>query len=159
MHDKKRLTWTDIEKDASTLISKIKGSDKSYDCIVGIANGGLIPTCLIAKALKIKKVFTVSIKAYIDEYAHQVQFVTSLNHKDFKGCQNVLIIDDLVDRGETLFETQKILSYFSYSYKYNFNFDSAVVYLKKSDDFVPKTIPTYYSQIMDPKTWLVFPWE
>ena len=159
MHGKKRLTWTDIEKDASTLISKIKGSDKSYDCIVGIANGGLVPTCLIAKALGIKKVFTVAIKAYIDQYAHNMQFITSLNHKDFKGCKNVLIVDDLIDRGDTIFEVKKTLGYFSYSHKYHFNYDTAVLYMKQSDDFTPKEKAEFYTDIVHPETWVVFPWE
>ena len=159
MPDKEKLSWVDIETATSNLLTKIKSSNVEYDCILGIANGGLIPTCLIAKGLGIKKVLTVSVKAYIDENAHDVQFITSLNHWDFKGRSNVLIVDDLIDRGETVFEVEKILSYFSHNHELNFNYDTAVLYLKKSDSVTPRVDPKYYSEIKDPESWLVFPWE
>ena len=99
MSEKRHLGWEDVESYVKVLIDQIKESGKEYNCILGLANGGLVPTCLIAKALGIKKVLTVSIKAYIDEIAHQVQFITSINHKDLKGSSNILIVDDLVDKG------------------------------------------------------------
>jgi|TARA_R100000781_G_scaffold90496_1_gene55942 hypoxanthine phosphoribosyltransferase len=159
MSEKTRLTWTDIEKDTDNLVSKIKASGKEYDCILGIANGGLVPTCIIAKALQLKNVLTVSLKSYIDEYAHDVQFITSINWSDLKGRKRILVIDDLIDRGETIYEVEKILGYLKYKHKLAYEFDTAVLYLKKNDSYEPRVIPTYYSEIKDPKTWLVFPWE
>ena len=117
MSEKRHLGWEDVESYVKVLVDQIKESGKKYDCILGLATGGLVPTCFIAKALGIKKVLTVSIKSYIDEMAHNVQFITSINYKDLKGSSNILIVDDLVDRGETLFEVEKILGYYNWSYK------------------------------------------
>jgi hypoxanthine phosphoribosyltransferase len=159
MSEKTILTWTDIKKDTDNIVSKIKVSEKDYDCILGIANGGLVPTCIIAKALKIKHVLTVSLKSYVDEFAHDVQFITSINWSDLKGRKRILVIDDLIDRGETIYEVEKILGYLKYRNKLTYDFDTAVLYLKKNDSYEPRVKPTYYSQITDPKSWLVFPWE
>ncbi len=162
MSEKRYLGWEDVESYVKVLIDQIKESGKKYDCILGLANGGLVPTCFIAKALGIKKVLTVSIKSYIDEMAHNVQFITSINHKDLRGSNNILIVDDLVDRGETLFEVEKILGYYNYSYKLGCNFDSAVLFTKKGrgpDSKYPRVLPTYSAETSDPDIWLVFPWE
>ena len=159
MSEKTILTWNDIKKDTDNIVSKIKASGKDYDCILGIANGGLVPTCIIAKDLKIKHVLTVSLKSYVDEFAHDVQFITSINWSDLKGRKRILVIDDLIDRGETIYEVEKILGYLKYRNKLTYDFDTAVLYLKKNDEYVPRVNPTYYSQITDPKSWLVFPWE
>jgi hypoxanthine phosphoribosyltransferase len=162
MSEKRYLGWEDVESYVKVLVDQIKESEKKYDCILGLANGGLVPTCFIAKALGIKKVLTVSIKSYINEMAHNVQFITSINHKDLKGSSNILIVDDLVDRGETLFEVEKILGYYNWSYKLGCTFDSAVLFTKTGtgpDSKYPRVLPTYSAETSDPDTWLIFPWE
>jgi len=162
MSEKRYLGWDDVESCVRKLVEKIEASETKYDCILGLANGGLVPTCLIAKALDIKKVLTVSIKAYSGETGHEIQFLTSINHKDLKGVRNLLIVDDLVDRGETLFEVDKILGYYNYSHKIICKFDSAVLYTKLGrsiDSPYPRVLPTYTAESTDPQTWLVFPWE
>ena len=162
MSEKRYLGWEDVESYVKVLVDQIKESGKKYDCILGLATGGLVPTCFIAKALGIKKVLTVSIKSYVDEMAHNVQFITSINYKDLKGSSNILIVDDLVDRGETLFEVEKILGYYNWSYKLGCNFDSAVIFTKTArgpDSKSPRVLPTYSAETSDPDTWLVFPWE
>ena len=56
MSEKRYLGWDDVESCVRKLVEKIEASETKYDCILGLANGGLVPTCLIAKALHIKKV-------------------------------------------------------------------------------------------------------
>ena len=162
MSEKMYLGWDDVESCIRTLVEKIRASETEYDCILGLANGGLVPTCLIAKALHIKKVLTVSIKSYSGETAHEIQFLTSIDYKDLKGVRNLLIVDDLVDRGETLFEVEKILGYYNYSRKFVCKFDSAVLYTKlghSTDSPYPRVLPTYTAETTTPDIWLVFPWE
>jgi hypoxanthine phosphoribosyltransferase len=162
MSEKRYLGWGDVESCVRKLVEKIEASETKYDCILGLANGGLVPTCLIAKALHIKKVLTVSIKSYSGETAHEIQFLTSIDYKDLKGVRNLLIVDDLVDRGETLFEVEKILGYYNYSRKIVCKFDSAVLYTKlghSTDSPYPRVLPTYTAETTTPDIWLVFPWE
>ena len=110
----------------------------------------------------LKEFTTLKDKSYLSKtilYGLDVhlEYIKKLENKFLSIItQSDILKQKYIDAGVS---KNKIVIQEPFAYKYNFNFDSAVVYLKKSDDFVPKTIPTYYSQIMDPKTWLVFPWE
>ena len=60
MSEKRHLGWEDVESYVKVLIDQIKESGKEYNCILGLANGGLVPTCLMAKALVIT-IITISL--------------------------------------------------------------------------------------------------
>ena len=50
------LTWDDIQEDTKTLADKL--AKFNFSCIVGIANGGMIPATLLAKHFKVNKLLS-----------------------------------------------------------------------------------------------------
>ena len=62
MISKTNLTWKDIESDVNDLAVLLANVD--ITCIIGIANGGMIPATLLAKQLKIDKLLSCNLKSY-----------------------------------------------------------------------------------------------
>ena len=141
------LTWDDIQEDTKTLADKLVKFN--FSCIVGVANGGMIPATLLAKHLKVNKLLSANLKSYQDDKprngAHSTEDVVEVisfpSWGDIRNEEKVLIVDDLVDTGLTLPEKA--------------DWVYATLYYK------PKTIfnPTYTVREFDNDEWIVFPWE
>ena len=58
MSQKTFLTWENIQEDCKLLAEKL--SDINFSCIIGIANGGMIPATLLAKYLKVDKLLSAN---------------------------------------------------------------------------------------------------
>jgi hypoxanthine phosphoribosyltransferase len=117
----------------------------SFNVILGIAKGGLIPTTLLAYQLKIKDLRTVQIFSYCDETNRQ-GCITEINScAPFKDTDHVLIVDDIADSGKTI---QFILD----RYKIK-NYKIVTLILKEHS----KIIPDFYARKTN--LWVDFFWE
>ena len=65
MSNKTFLTWDNIQEDCKLLADKL--SDINFTCIIGIANGGMIPATLLAKHLKVDKLLSANLKSYQED--------------------------------------------------------------------------------------------
>ncbi|MDD4983566.1 MAG: phosphoribosyltransferase family protein [Candidatus ainarchaeum sp.] len=142
------ITWNKIEKYSEELAEKVKNSNYKCDAIIGIASGGLIPTTLLSKILKIKKVGLFCAKSYCDKKRCTLQII-SKPQINLEG-ENVLLVDDLVDSGVTI-EWIKNLLFSEYKVK---DVKVAVYFVNKEHC---KKYPDFY--IKENKGWIVFPWE
>ena len=96
MTSKINLSWESIEQDISSLTKKVK--DFHPTCILGIANGGMIPAVLLAKQLKVDKLLSCNFKSYqsdaprkgphkINDIVKQISFPTQeelMRERDLK---------------------------------------------------------------------------
>ena len=64
--------------------------------------------------------------------------------------KRVIIIDDLSDKGTTLFAVKEFFDFQEFS-----NFKTATLYIKNSTSYVPN----FYIKNFDDNIWLDFPWE
>lgn len=97
---KRYIEWSDIDNRCQELLKNFSYNNKTYDAIVGVARGGMIPATVLAYGLDVPlKMLLVSsfeegerrgIKNKTDEQT--IEFIK--NHK-------VLIIDDIYDTGQT----------------------------------------------------------
>ena len=97
------ISWAELHRDARCLARKLSQKG-TWRGVIAIARGGLIPGSLIARELSIKFVDTVCVTSYTtaeDEGPATVQGPPRVL-KGFHGDgDGYLIIDDLVDTGET----------------------------------------------------------
>jgi xanthine phosphoribosyltransferase len=142
------VSWDEFHRDARALAEILSGRG-SWHGIVAISRGGLVPATIIARALNIRVVETVSVVAYDqlsagDEEALGEPKVTKL--PDFAGDgEGFLIIDDLVDTGTTAKVVRALLP------KARF----ACVYAKPAGRWLADDVLKEVSQ----DTWIVLPWE
>jgi len=142
------VSWDEFHRDARALAERLAPAGP-WRGIVAISRGGLVPATIIARALNIRVVETVSVVAY-DQHSLGLEEalgepkVTKL--PEFAGDgEGFLIIDDLVDTGTTARVVRALLprAYF------------ACVYAKPAGRWLADEVFRGVSQ----DTWIVLLWE
>lgn len=135
------ISWDQLHRDSRALAWKLLDRADKFDKIIAIARGGLVPAAVIARELGIHYLDTVCITSYSDKDQGSTSVLKGIN-EDGKDC---LIIDDLVDTGNTAQVVRKMLP------KAHF----ATVYAKPAGKPLVDTYITEVSQ----DTWILFPWD
>ena len=119
--EKVYLSWDDINTAIDSLAYQIKNSNESIEAITGLPRGGLIPAVLLSHKLGLPYVGIID---------------------DCEEYENILVVDDICDSGETLKQ-------------YHQFFTTATIHYKQSAIIEPNF---YYSLTSEDK-WIVYPWE
>ena len=136
------LSWDRIQQDSATLAAKLGGQGQ-WQGIVAVARGGLVPAALVARALGIRTVETVSIATYHDERLGEPELLKPPSAAgDGAGW---LVIDDLVDTGTTMKIIRALLPRAHVGVLY-----AKPVGLPLADSFVAQ---------FPQDSWIDFPWE
>lgn len=144
MTQKLILTWDDLQRDVQALAGELS-SQQDWNGIVAIARGGLVPASLLAYELNIRTVETISLASYGEDH-QQTELKLLKGPNDALGDgTGWLIIDDLVDTGET---TRLVRELLPQAYM-------AVVYAKP----LGKPVVDKFVKEVSQDTWIVFPWE
>ena len=140
--------YSEFKEDLKTLIQKIDQNfdASSLDAILGIARGGLSMAHLLGEYYDMREVYSINTIGYED--THKNDTVEVFNIPELKSAKKVLIVDDIVDSGDTLIEVLTVLNE-----KYpNVTFITASLFYKKT----AKITPTWY--VKEPKGWIDFFW-
>jgi xanthine phosphoribosyltransferase len=136
-------SYNEFQKDLKILIKKI---DKPFDTIIPIARGGLTISHLLGEYYNIREVYAMNTIGYNDTY--KLDSVEIFNIPDLKKSQIALIVDDIVDSGDTLIAILKVLKE-----RYpRVIFYSASIFYKKT----AKIAPTWY--VKETHDWIDFFW-
>jgi xanthine phosphoribosyltransferase len=143
------VSWDQFHRDARALAWRL--SDKgTWQAIVCVTRGGMVPAMIIARELGIRTIETVCVASYHD-YQEQgglkVLKPVAPEIVDLAGGDGsaVLIIDDLVDTGKTARLVRDMLPKGHY----------ATLYAKPQGRPLVDTYITEVSQ----ETWIYFPWD
>ena len=136
------VSWEEIHRNSKALawrlhdISSLKG-------IIAVTRGGLVPAAIVARELNMRLIDTVCVCSYKEKSRGDVEFLK--NKTMAQNGDNWLIVDDLVDTGETIKALRPILPKAHY----------ATVYAKPAGRDQVDTFITEVSQ----DTWIYFPWD
>ncbi len=129
-------SWQEIESLVKELALQIRKSGKKYDCILGITNGGIIPTKLLSRELTIDAIQFIPVrnKAIIKD-----EMPTLHENKRY------LVIDDIYDTGDTYRKVKDALQGFTCDFYFCMS--------RRDQDagLSPK--------VLNHDKWIVFPWE
>ena len=134
------VSWNELHRDAKALSWRLAAGGP-WKGIVAIARGGLVPAHIVSRELDVRVLDTICIASYDDQTRGEPQILKSVEG-DGAGW---LIVDDLVDTGQTGRIVRKLLP------KAHF----ATVYAKPAGREVVDTFITEVSQ----DTWILFPWD
>ena len=127
-------SWFEILYLVKELARKV--GERKYDCILGIANGGIIPAKLLAEELRIDTIQLVPVR----EKQVILSEVPKLDKK-----KRYLVIDDIYDTGATYGKVAETLRQFDCDYAFCMSrYDQSV---------------GLYGRILNHNRWIVFPWE
>jgi xanthine phosphoribosyltransferase len=141
------ISWPELHRDARYLSEVLHGLG-TWQGIIAIARGGLIPAALVARELEIRLVDTICISSY--NAAKGGGAATSQGDVQvLKGVtgdgDGFLLIDDLVDTGRTAQVARQLLP------KAHF----ATLYAKPAGRAIVDTCVKEFKQ----NKWLHFPWD
>ena len=148
-------SYDDFCSGINIIANKIQNSDFKPDYIVGIVRGGSIPAVYLSHKLKIPVQMIHWSTRDNTDFGNESNFWIP---EDINEGKKVLIVDDIVDGGETI---RSLLEDWQKSVSEPLQVDnikiSAMVYNTTQDvtvDFYDRTIDRNF----DPR-WFIFPWE
>ncbi len=147
------VSWDQFHRDARALAWRLadKGpAGESFQAIVCITRGGLVPAAIVARELGLRMIETICIASYHD-YKSQGELMVLKEIApavakigDGKG-RGILVVDDLTDTGKTAKIVRDLLPEAHF----------AAVYAKPQGAPLIDTFITEVSQ----DTWIYFPWD
>jgi xanthine phosphoribosyltransferase len=142
------VSWDQFHRDARALAWRLSGAGP-FEAIVAVTRGGLVPAAIVARELGIRLIETVCIASYSHTSQAELKILKTVADpiRVLGGGlgQGVLIVDDLVDTGQTAKIVRDILPGAHF----------ATVYAKPMGRPMVDTFITEVSQ----DTWIFFPWD
>ena len=134
------VSWEELHRNARALSWRLADL-RSWEGIVAIARGGLVPAAIVARELEVRLIDTICVASY----DHQDQRTARILKRVDGDGEGWLLIDDLVDTGKTARLVREMLP------KAHF----ATIYAKPAGRPLVDTFITEVSQ----DTWIHFPWD
>jgi xanthine phosphoribosyltransferase len=142
------ISWPELHRDARYLAEVLHGIG-TWQGIIAITRGGLVPAALIARELEIRLIDTICVTSYdagaASGGAQQQQSPVRLLKGVAGDGAGFLLIDDLVDTGRTAQMVRRMLP------KAHF----ATLYAKPAGRPVVDTCVKEFKQ----NKWIFFPWD
>jgi len=136
--------YSELKEDLKTLTQKI---DQEFEVILPIARGGLSIGQMLGEFYDIREVYAINTIGY--DGREKLKEVTVFNVPRLEMTKRVLIVDDIVDSGDTLVEVLKVLEE-----KYpKIEFFTASIFYKPTATIEP----TWW--VKEPKGWIDFFWS
>jgi uncharacterized protein len=136
---KEHCSWEEIESLTKIVAEKVRRSNRRYDAILGVTNGGIVPARLMARELNIDYIQLIPVR---NKKLNKEEMPLLLQDKKY------LIIDEIYDTGDT----------FSKIYDAVRIFDCDFVFLMSR--YEHNSRGTYYvGKVLNHNKWIVFPWE
>jgi xanthine phosphoribosyltransferase len=142
------VSWDQFHRDARALAWRLAEAGP-FQAVVCITRGGLVPAAIVARELGIRVIETVCVASYNHTTQGELTVLkTVAEHIVAVGGgrgKGVLVVDDLVDTGQTAKLVRDILPEAHF----------AAVYAKPMGRPMVDTFITEVSQ----DTWILFPWD
>jgi len=138
------VSWDQFHRDSRALAWRLSGAGP-FEAIVCITRGGLVPAAIVARELGIRVIETVCVASYDHTRQADLKILKDVAASVIARGGGVLIVDDLVDTGQTAKVVRGILPRAHF----------ATVYAKPMGRPMVDTFITEVSQ----DTWIYFPWD
>jgi hypoxanthine phosphoribosyltransferase len=135
---KEYCSWHEVESLTKIVADKIHRSNRTYDAILGITNGGIIPARLMARELNIDYIQVIPVR---HKKLYKEEMPLLFNETKY------LIIDEIYDTGDTfckVYDAVKI-------------FDCNFAFLMSRYEHNNREM--YVGKVLNHNKWIVFPWE
>ena len=136
------VSWEELHRTSKALAWRLLELGP-FEGLVAVTRGGLVPAAIVARELEIRLIDTACISSYSGNERGALDILKPSNIA--KNGSGWLIVDDLVDTGETAKALRAMMP------KAHF----ATVYAKPAGRPLVDTFVTEVSQ----DTWIFFPWD
>ncbi len=121
--------------------------DWEFDAIIAIARGGMSLAQRLGEHYNLRSVYTINTIGYDD--TQKRESVEVFNIPDLKDARRVLVVDDIVDSGDTL---REVLSVLQRTYPHA-TYKTASLFYKKTASIAPDW------SVKEADAWIDFFWS
>lgn len=151
------IDWKDMTNAiTSNVAHKITKKFPEIDTILCVTRGGLVPAGILAYALNIKNIINIKVESYDDDNSQKEMKLTPLSKRDIKALdksKGILIVDDILDSGDTVVEVYEYLS----SIGNTDLVDKTEFFSIVTKDYTEDEFCVY--NLTGDDRWCVFPWD
>ena len=105
----KLVSWDDIVKWSRELAKKVKESGYKPDVIVAVARGGFVPARLLCDFLSVENLLSLQSQHWTEAAKAAEKAIIKFPYKVDLTGKKVLLVDDIVDTGESLALAKKYI--------------------------------------------------
>ena len=147
--NKQHLTWTQIEDLAIRLADQLP---TSYDVMLVITRGGMVPACIISERLNLRNILVAAVMFYTrQERTLEKPIFLQFPADPLLNGRRVLIVDDVWDSGRTIMAVnERVRDAGGYP-------EMAVLHYKPTRTAYRDVRPDYFVDETD--AWIVYPWD
>jgi len=98
-------SYEEFKEDVNTLAKEIKPYNP--DVILAVARGGMTLGHFLAEALEMRNLYSINSVHY--EETRKLDTINIFNIPDLSKAKRVVIVDDIIDSGETMIEIERVL--------------------------------------------------
>lgn len=142
------VTWEQVVGMCRDLAHRMR--DRSFDAVLGIARGGLVPTALIAQELGLRDVMVASVASYSGDVPGPLRFLQFPEDRQLAG-RRVLVADDTWETGHTLHEVRERAE------RAGAEVTVAVLHYKPKRSLYLAEHPDLWC--VETAEWVLYPWE
>lgn len=99
-------SYEEFKEDVNTLAKEIK--PYAPDVILAVARGGMTLGHFLAEALEMRSLYSINSVHY--EETRKLDTINIFNIPDLSNAKRVVIVDDIIDSGETMIEIERVLN-------------------------------------------------
>ena len=99
-------SYEEFKEDVNTLAKEIKPYNP--DVILAVARGGMTLGHFLSEALEMRALYSINSIHY--EETRKLDTINIFNIPDLSKAKRVVIVDDIIDSGETMIEIQRVLT-------------------------------------------------
>ena len=143
------LTWTDLDRLIHELLPQFR---QTYDALLMITRGGIVPGGILSEALDIKYLLTAAVEFHtgVQKRLAWPTFLQFPGDSLLRG-RRILIVDDVWGSGRTIMTVKSRVE------AANAVPELCVLHYKPGESMFPDAAPDYYAAVTD--AWVLYPWE
>ncbi len=145
------VSWDDIVKWSRELAKKVKESGYKPDVIVAVARGGFVPARLLCDFLGVENLLSLQSQHWTEAAKAAERAIIKFPYKVDLTGKKVLLVDDIVDTGESLALAKK---YILENWRPKELRIATLQWIKP----VAKIKPDYYLIEVTEWVWFQYPW-
>jgi uncharacterized protein len=146
---KEVLVWNDVDRLIQELLPQFRGS---YDALLMITRGGIVPGGILSEALDIKYILTAAVEFHtgVQKRLAWPTFLQFPGDSLLRG-RRILVVDDVWGSGRTIMTVKSRVE------AANAIPELCVLHYKPAESMFRDAAPDYYAAVTD--AWILYPWE
>lgn len=143
------LGWADVDRLIEELLPQFRGT---YDALLIITRGGIVPGGIIAEAMDIKVILTAAVEFHtgVQKRLAWPTFLQFPGDSLLLG-RRILVVDDVWGSGRTIMTVRSRVEAAGAAP------ELAVLHYKPAESMFRDTGPDYYAAVTN--HWIIYPWE